>query len=689
MDNAIVKDGQASPELLVLKFADSRVPIFKEERNKDFIKYGDKNDYPDYLTYLFNKSSKHNAIVTGKADYIFGGGFSNGDFIVNRLEESLNDIAKKCILDREIFGGFYLEVIYNVRGQICEIYHVDYSCLRKGKEKGYYYKENWHILNKDQERYIEEFNHVNKVGSQIYCFHEYRPNVRYYPLPMYIGSNNYIETDIEISKYYLSCIRNGMMPSKMIQFFTGEPTDDKKREIEARLEKKFSGSENAGKFFMVFNGNANNKAVQIDDLSASDLDKHMDGLNKLCQQEIFSGHKVTSPMLFGIKTEGQLGGTTELKTSYEAFVNTYAKPKAESISKEFNFLLEFSVWGNQKYELTQIDPIGVQFDVKDVINALPKQFIFEKLGIPKEMWGLENIGSDNRPTPTIPVKPSTEVQAADDTPQANDAIRNLTAKQHQQVMRIIRQYSKGQLTEAAAKAMLRTGYGLGESDINDLLGIQPIQAMKFEEQESAILGLFDSCGENKIDFEVLKSKRTGFSAIEEAIEDEEIYMQEAFKTAADLTITESKILELIKKDPKVTPEVIAKTIGQTVSFVESKLKQFEAKGYIETNTTTIGEDVEVVRKVPPTADIPPIKKTPLDTVKIMYSYEGPEDSRNRPFCAKMMQLNRFYSRKDIETISERLGYSVFDRRGGFWMHKDGTITPYCRHRWQSNIVVKK
>jgi hypothetical protein len=685
MDNSIVIDNNASPELLVLKFADSRVPIFKEERNKDFIKYGEKNDYPDYLTYLFNKSSKNNAIITGKADYIFGRGFENGNFIVNQLEESLNDVAAKCILDVEIFGGFYLEVIYNYKGQICEFYHVDFSCLRKGKEKGFYYKENWNLLNKDQERYIEEFNHVNRTGSQIYAYYEYRPNVRYYPLPMYIGCNNYIETDIEISKYYLSCIRNGMMPSKMIQFFTGEPTDDKKREIEARLEKKFSGSENAGKFFMVFNGNANNKAVQIDDLSASDLDKHMDGLNKLCGQEIFSGHKIVSPMLFGIKTEGQLGGVTELKTSYEAFVNTYAKPKANKISKEITFVLGFSIWGNQQYELTQIDPIGIQFDVKDVINSLPKEYVFEKLGIPKDMWALPNIGQDNKPNVGV-IQAESEI-----TPivQANDSIRNLSAKQHQQVMRIIRQYSKGQLTEAAAKALLRTGYGLDEQDINDLLGIEPIAAMKFEEQEVAIIGMFDSCGESKQDFEIIKSKRTGFSTIEEAKEDEEIFIKEAFKTSADLTVTESKILDLIKKDPKITPKVIAQTIEQTVSYVESKLKQFEAKGYIESTTTTIGEDVEVIRKVPPSAEIPPIKKNPLSTVKIMYSYEGPVDNRNRPFCAKMMELDRLYTRKDIENISEKLGYSVFDRRGGFWRHKDGIITPYCRHRWQSNIVVKK
>ena len=54
-----------------------------------------------------------------------------------------------------------------------------------------------------------------------------------------------------------------------------------------------------------------------------------------------------------------------------------------------------------------------------------------------------------------------------------------------------------------------------------------------------------------------------------------------------------------------------------------------------------------------------------------------------------MEMDKLYSRYEIEQISQRLGYSVFDRRGGFWRHKDGTTTPYCRHSWKSNIVVKK
>lgn len=76
-------------------------------------------------------------------------------------------------------------------------------------------------------------------------------------------------------------------------------------------------------------------------------------------------------------------------------------------------------------------------------------------------------------------------------------------------------------------------------------------------------------------------------------------------------------------------------------------------------------------------------------ISIGYSYEWnedvPESERDtpehpsRPFCKKLMELNRLYTRKDIEDISQRLGYSVWDTKG-----VDG-----CRHRWVSQTVVKE
>lgn len=698
MDNNVVpitqdavKVAESTPEFIVLKFADSKIPVFKESKNKDYIKYGDDNKYPDYLTYLFNKSAKHSAIVSGKAFYIFGEGYENGDVVVNRLGDTLNDVSKKAILDVEIYGGFRWEIIWNAAGKVKEIYHVDYTTIRVGKAGGYYFKENWDIRNHDEEQHIPAFNPNSPFGSQIYAYNEYRPKTRYYPLPEYIGSNNFIETDIEISKYYLSAIRNGMTPSKMIQFFSGEPTEDKKREIERRMSQKFAGAENAGKFFLVFNPVNASKSVEVNDLSATDLDKHMIELNKTCQQEIFSGHRVTSPMLFGIKTEGQLGGNTELSASYDLFKATYSSPKANAFDKEVNYLLSYSSQPVE-YKLRPTDPIGVQFDVKDVVNSLPKQFVFEKLGIPKEQWNLPNIGSDNKAdtsgditVPKVPAEPKMD----SDLPVVNENMKNLSGRQLQHVKRVIKQYNDGQITEAAAKAMLRLGLGLTDADINEILGIQPA-AMSAQDEEEAVADVFDEYGECRNDFEVLKTKKVCFSSDLEAEADEAVFVQEAFKTW-DVTNTEQEIINLIKKDPKITPDVIAQAIGQTRKYVQSKLDSLAKRGIIETSKQAIGEDEETVRTVPDTVDVvPPVEGAPPVQVMVKYSYEvkpgiGPAIiPTTRPFCRKMIQLNRLYSRAEIEAISLRLGYSVWDRKGGWWGKKEE-----CRHRWVSNIVVKK
>jgi hypothetical protein len=659
-----MEDKTKDPEIIVLKFADSKVPEFKETRNKDYILYGEDNRYPEYLTYLFNKSAKHNAIITGKASYVFGEGFENGDAPVNRLGETLNDIIRKAILDVEIYGGFRLEIIWGVGRKIAEIYHVDYTTLRKAKDgSGFFFREEWKKWdNKEDTEFINGFNPAEPIGSQIYSYDEYRPMLRHYPLPSYIGCNNYVETDIEISKFYLSAIRNGMNPSKMIQFYKGEPSDEKKKEIERRFANKFSGSENAGRFIMVFN-DKQEQTVKIDDLSGSELDKMFVELNKITQQEIYAGHGITSPMLFGIKTEGQLGGSTELKMAYEIFVNTYVKPKAKAVDREVNYIMSFAK-APGKYELRQTDPIGLQLDPKDFIDILPQDFVFEKLGIPQEY------AAPTSPTATAPGG------------MVNENIKNLSGKQHQQMLRIIRQYGQGKITEAIARTMLRTGLGLSEEDISSILGIPA----KMSAQDDDGIDVFDEFGDDREDYEILKTKRVCFT-LDEIEEDERVY-KDAFLTVTDLSRSEATILSLIKKDPRITADVLAKAINQTKAYVESKIGILTKRGLIESTTETIGSDTITVRSiVEPKMPAIPDNGKPAQ-IFIKYAYEGPQDSRNRPFCAKLMQLKRMYSRREIELISERLGYSVFDRRGGFW-NKDGTILPHCRHKWVSHIVVKK
>ncbi len=102
-------------DLRVVTFAEARQPEFKEKKGEGYIQYGDRNDYPNYLVDLFNKSAKHNAIVKSKVHYISANGWKGSEEAENFIEkvnrmESLNDLTRKVSLDAELFGGYYLEL---------------------------------------------------------------------------------------------------------------------------------------------------------------------------------------------------------------------------------------------------------------------------------------------------------------------------------------------------------------------------------------------------------------------------------------------------------------------------------------------------------------------------------------------------------------------------------------------------
>lgn len=582
-------------EIIVIKFADSKVPQFKELKNKDWVYYGEDNLYPDYLLYLYNKSSKHNAIINSKTNYILGTEFegSNPSVIkwlqsANRTGETYEVVMKKCVKDLEIFGGYYLQVNWGLDGMIKEVYHTSYPKWRIGKDDMLYWKKNWKDY-REQPKVFSPFNIKERKGTQILFVKEYRPDLDVYPLPGYIGANNYIECDIEISKFHLSAIKNGFNPSKMITFNTGEPTDEKKREIEKRFGDKFQGSENAGKYLFVFNTDPA-KAPIIQDLSGNDLDKQYDILNKTIQQEVFAGHQVTSAMLFGVAEPGKLGGRNELMDSYGIFLNTYAKPKQFEIEEVMNLLLKES--GVDGFVvIKEHDPFGVQL-TDSIITMLPKEWLYDQLNIDERYR----------------------------TPQP--------------------------------------------------------QQMSAEYDEFQIAEMFADYGEDKEAFEILTSKKTKFNF------NEDLNFLEGVKA------TDRKVLELIQGDKRITHEAIAEALDVSVQWVVNKIGALEKKGIIRT-----ADGERILTK--PISDIAPKESTKL---QVKYSYEwgdyvpvGDRTSKtSRPFCKRLMTLNRLYSRFEIEQISSIVGYSVFDRRGGFWTRK-GTddTTPYCRHQWTMHVVKKK
>ena len=655
-------------EIQVLTFAEAKQPEYKEKKGEGYMQYGQNNDYPQYLLDLFNKSAKHNAIIRGKVNYIVGNGWAGDEAIVKKVnrEESLIDLTKKVALDLELFGGAYIQVIWSVMGeQVAELWHCDYTKIRTNKDNTqFWYKEDWKATrNQEKAEIYNAFNPANPYGVQILYVKEYRPGMNVYSLPGYFGALNYIESDVEVSKHVLGNAQTGFSASKLITLPNGEPSPDEKRAVSRQFDNMYTGADGK-KYLLAFVNDATRKPI-VDDLGASDLTKEDFGrVDELIQTNIFSGHQITSPDLFGIAVPGQLGNRQQMRDSYEIFNNTYIRYKQMQLEGVFNMLAKYA-GVTVELKLQPVDPIGIDFSENVILQVAPKEWILEKLGIDPTQYGM-------------PLE--TEQPMAANPLSVNEHIKGLKGREWQNMQRIIRDFNKGKITREQASSMLKGGYALTDEEIFTWLGAEEEQ---FSEQDFQV---FFEFGEDRSAYEVFKSK-TRFS------DDAD------FEMFADVTQLQSNILDLIVKDKRITPEVIADTLKEDVGAVKRVIDDLIEKGFIKTTDVKQGKGIDsnVIIERELTAPIGKIVeaiKPQTTQILIRYTYEWKPGFNNtfldtsRPFCQYLIEANKFYTRSDIEQMSARLGYSVWDRRGGWW-NNDGKISPSCRHEWRSNIVKRK
>ena len=657
-------------DLRVLTFAEARQPEFKEKKGIDggYIKYGENNDYPEYIVDLYNKSSKHSAIIKSKVHYITGNGWSGEAdaqaFIdyANRVE-SLDDLTRKVSLDIEIFGGAYMEVIWDLSGNLAELWHCDYVKIRTNKDNTqYWYKEDWKD-NKVKPEVIAAFNPKQPTGKQILYVKEYRPNIGIYGLPSYFAALNYIESDIEVSKHILGNAQTGFSASKLITLPNGEPNDEEKRNVDNRLRKTYSGAD--GKKYMIAFVNDISRKPVVDDLGTSDLTKEDFGrIDSLIQTNIFSGHQVTTPSIMGIAEAGKLGSRTEMRDGYEIFKNTYVNAKQMHLESVFNMLAKLK-GVTSEIKIIPTEPIGIEFSEATIVSVAPKEWVLEKIGI--DMTKYAPVQDASVPTQELSV---------------NEHIKGLKGREWQNMQRIIREFTKGKINREQASAMLKTGYALSDEEVNTWLGSEELDA-QFAAQD---FGVFFEFGETKDSYNIWKSKKR-FS------DEADFYM------FADVTQLESDILDQIAKQKNITPEVLSEVLDEDVNNIKSILKDLEDRKILKVKETKIGKginsNIEVSRELTqPLSKAVGETKPQTTEILVRYSYEwisGFNDSNkktSRPFCVALLDANKLYSRSDIESMSARLGYSVWDRRGGWW-NDNGVASESCRHEWKTNVVTRK
>ena len=204
---------------IITEFASAEIPVFLEKKNKNIVWFGADNLYPFELIDLYNDSSTHNAIINGKVGYIIGNGLHSDDLETKKwlsqanIDEDWTSLLKRLTLDYELFNGYAIEVIKTRVGN--QYHHLDFANIRVGLDGSIQYAHDW-ITDKGTKnskpdiQYLERYNPKNPDQKRGVIYHvDYRPNLKYYPLPVYVGSLAEIRTDVQIGDYWLNEVKNG------------------------------------------------------------------------------------------------------------------------------------------------------------------------------------------------------------------------------------------------------------------------------------------------------------------------------------------------------------------------------------------------------------------------------------------------------------------------------------------------
>ena len=352
-------------------------PVEKVLAGRDMVEWGTRNAYPDYLLDLYNNVPTLRSIINGNIDYVAGDDvtimplqeeFTNQEMNMrgDTIREQVKDIAK----DFEIYGGFALQVIRNLAGEVAEVYYIDMRYLRTNKEGDvFYYSEKWgkssrtdmvvypaflpkieweKLSDEERNRHASSILFVKNVHTQVY------------PAPLYAASIKACEIERLIDEFHLSDINNHFVSSAIINFNNGDPGQEIKSEIERGFNEKFCGASNGGRVAFSWNPNKES-ATDIVEFKMEDFGERYKALSQHSRTQIFTSFRAI-PLLFGLTSEVNTGfSTEEFEQSFKLYNRTQIQPVQRLICDAYD-----KIYG-QRGVLT-IRPFSLGGDTEDNVN---------------------------------------------------------------------------------------------------------------------------------------------------------------------------------------------------------------------------------------------------------------------------------------------------------------------------------
>ena len=351
----------------------NQLPVIQEDTKTryswvPFGVYG-HDDFFDAVTLAYNTSTTTSACVEGLADLIFGKGIYSKREEFNTLLAKIipQEEVKRVTFDFKLFGNAAFQVYWNDdHTKIKKMYHVPVQTLRAEKLYGsprienYYYCVDWNDQRKVKDKKkIPAFGTSNEKMEILYIKH-YVPGLYYYALPDWVSALQFGISEGEISNLHFNNITNGFLPAVMINFNNGVPAPEERQTIEDLVQAKFTGTDNAGRFMLSFNDDPTTKPT-IDTIQIENLHEKYQYVAEYTQDRILVAHRVTSPLLFGIRTanNGFSSQSEEMKTAFSIMQTMTISPFQNIILNALDYALTQGGYTDTQLYFEQLTPLVI------------------------------------------------------------------------------------------------------------------------------------------------------------------------------------------------------------------------------------------------------------------------------------------------------------------------------------------
>jgi len=327
------------------------------------------DDYFQNITDSYTTSTTNAACIEGIADLIFGKGLYSKDVAFQNVLSKLipQEELKRVIFDLKLYGNSAFQVYWDdSHTKVVKFYHTPIQTIRAEKiydnpqVENYYYCTDWADQKAQRaKKKIPAFGTSNEKMELLYI-KNYSPGKYYYSLPDWMPGLQFAFVEAELSNLHLNNIENGFMPLVMVNMNNGIPAPEERQVIESMIEQKFTGTRNAGRFMISFNDDAERRPT-LETINIDNLHDKYKYVAEYAQDRILVGHRVTSPLLFGIRTvaNGFSSQSEEMKTAFSILQTMTINPFQNLVINFITTALSEGGYDDTELYFEQLTPLAI------------------------------------------------------------------------------------------------------------------------------------------------------------------------------------------------------------------------------------------------------------------------------------------------------------------------------------------